>query len=103
GLANCLLRDMAGQDGKVVLLFPQRREMDAATKASYENGFLPPLRRGHVQLELKAVRLDGAKGDLAAFKQALAQTPEALAVISYAGVPAGGETLFPAGPKEGPL
>jgi ABC-type sugar transport system substrate-binding protein len=37
------------------------------------------------------------------FKNALAQTPEAFAVISYAGVPAGFETLFPDGKQPGPL
>jgi hypothetical protein len=103
GLANCLLGDVAGQSGKVVLLFPQRRVMDADTEGSYEDGFIRPLHHGNVKLDLKAVRLEGANGDLAAFKQALAQAQEALAVISYAGVPAGFETLFPAGQRESPL
>jgi hypothetical protein len=103
GLANVLLGDVAGQGGKVLLIFPQRRVMDADTEGSYEEGFIPALRHGHANLDLKAVRLEGANGDLAAFKQALAQAQEALAVISYAGVPAGFETLFPAGQKEGPL
>lgn len=102
-LANCLLGDVAGQSGQVVLLFPQRRVMDADTEGSYEDGFLAPLRHGRVKLDLKAVRLDGANQDLSAFKQALAQAQEALAVISYAGVPAGFESLFPAGPPKSPL
>jgi hypothetical protein len=102
-LANCLLGDVAGQSGQVVLLFPQRRVMDADTEGSYEDGFLPPLRHGRGKLELKAVRLDGANGDLAAFKQALAQTPEAMAVISYASVPPGCETLFAAKSSPSPL
>src|SRR5208283_2970098 len=58
-LANCLLGDLAGQSGSVVLLFPQRRLMDADTEQSYEEGFLPPLRHGHGMLRLKALRLDG--------------------------------------------
>jgi hypothetical protein len=103
GLANYLLADLAGQSGKVVLLFPQRRVMDADTEGSYEEGFIPALRHARAKLDLKAVRLEGANGDLAGFKQALAQTQDAMAVISYAGVPAGFETLFPAGQKEGPL
>jgi hypothetical protein len=103
GLLNSLLGDLPGQSGKVVLLFPQRRDMDAETEGSYENGFLPLLRHAHVKLDLKAVRLEGANLDLAAFKQALAQDQDALAVISYAGVPAGFETLFAAGPPKGPL
>jgi len=101
-LANCLLEDMAVQSGKVVLLFPQRRVMDADTEESYEDGFIPALRHGRVKLDLKAVRLEGANRDLSAFKQALTQAQEAMAVISYAGVPAGFETLFPARQPESP-
>jgi hypothetical protein len=102
-LANSLLADVAGQSGKVVLLFPQRSVMDADSEASYENGFTPPLRHGHVTLDLKAVLLDGPNGDLSAFKQALGQAQDAMAVISYAGVPAGFENLFPAGQPEKPF
>jgi hypothetical protein len=101
GLANCLLGDLAGQSGSVVLLFPQRRLMDADTEQSYEEGFIPPLRHGHVKLRIKVLRLEGGDRDagpgLSAFKVALAQAPEALAIVSYAGVPAGFETLFSAG------
>jgi hypothetical protein len=103
GLANSLLRDLGGQNGKVVLLFPQRRFMDADAEQSYEDGFLPPLRRARGALDLKAVHLEGANGDLSAFKQALAQAKDAVAVISYAGVPAGFETLVPAGQGDSPL
>src|ERR1700678_1085149 len=103
GLVNSLLGDLPGQSGKVVLLFPPRRVMNEDTEGSYENGFIPLLRHAHVKLDLKAVRLEGANLDLPAFKQALAQDQDALAVISYAGVPAGFETLFPAGPPKGPL
>jgi hypothetical protein len=106
-LANCLLGDLAGQSGTVVLLFPQRRLMDADTEQSYEEGFVPPLRHGRGNLHLKALRLEGGKrdaGDLSTFKQALAQTQEALAIVSYAGAPAGFESLFsPGQPKIAPL
>jgi hypothetical protein len=107
-LANCMLRDLAGQSGSVVLLFPQRRLMDADTERSYEEGFVPPLRHGHGMLRVKALRLEGgdrdAKQGLSAFKQALAQAQEALAIVSYAGVPADFETLFSAGqPRIPPL
>jgi hypothetical protein len=101
-LANCLLDELRGQSGKVVLLFPRRRDMDEHTEESYEDGFLPPLRHGGRNLELKAVHLEGPTGELSAFQQALAQTPEAIAVVSYAGVPAEFETLFPAGKTAGP-
>jgi hypothetical protein len=102
GLANCLLEDAGSQGGKVVLLFPQRSDMDDDTEGIYADGFIPPLRHGRVKLDLKAVRLEGASRDLSAFKQALAQTPEAMAVVSYAGVPEGFETLYPAGQPESP-
>jgi hypothetical protein len=102
GLANCLLGDAAGQSGKVVLLFPQRSVMDADTEQSYEDGFLLSLRHGRGKLDLKAVHLEGANGDLSAFKQGLAQAKDAMAVVSYAGVPAGFETLFAPGKSEGP-
>src|SRR5208282_6075723 len=71
GLANCLLGDVAGQSGKVVLLFPHRRDMDADTEENYEEGFVRSLRHGHIKLELKAVHLEETKRDLSAFKQAL--------------------------------
>ena len=107
-LANCLRGDLAGQSGNVVLLFPPRRLMDADTEQSYEEGFVLPLRHGSGKLHLKALRLEGGKRDagqdLSTFKQALAQAQEALAVVSYAGVPSGFETLFSAGqPKIAPL
>ncbi len=103
-LANCLLRDLAGQGGNVVLLFPQRRLMDEDAERSYEEGFTLPLRHGHTQLHLKALHLEGADGDaarrLSAFKQALAQAQGALAIVSYAGAPAGFDTLFSAGEEK---
>jgi hypothetical protein len=107
-LANCLLADLAGQSGNVVLLFPQRRLMDADTEQSYEEGFVLPLRHGGGRLHLKALRLEGGNRDaghgLSAFKQALAQAQEALAIVSYTGAPSGFETLFSAGqPKIAPL
>jgi hypothetical protein len=97
-LAECMLGDLAGQSGSVVLLFPQRRLMDADAERSFEEGFIPPLRHGRARLRVKALRLEGgdraAGHDLSALKQALAQAPDALAIVSYAGVPAGFETLL---------
>jgi hypothetical protein len=100
-LANCMLGDLAGQDGVVVLLFPQRRLMDADTERNYEEGFVPPLRHGRARLRVKAIRLEGGDREaghgLQAFKQALAQAQDAVAIVSYAGVPADFETLFSSG------
>ena len=107
-LANCVLGDLAGQSGSVVLLFPSRRLMDADTERSFEEGFVAPLRHGRGALHLKALRLDGgnrgAKQGLLAFKQALAQAQDALAIVSYAGVPADFATLAATGqPKLPPF
>jgi hypothetical protein len=99
-LANCLVADLGRQNGSVVLLFPQRRLMDPDTERSYEEGFIPPLRHGHAILHIKALRLEdksrNARQNLLAFQQALTQAPEALAIVSYAGVPADFESLFSA-------
>lgn len=107
-LANRLLADMAGQTGSVLLLFPQLRFMDADAQQSYVDGFIPPLRHGHTKLGLRALRLGwtskkDAGQELPAFKQALAQAPEAAAVVSYAGAPGGFETLFAPGQPNSPL
>ena len=102
-LANCLIEDLPGQSGSVLLLFPPRRDLDADAEQSYEEGFTPALRHRHGDLELKAVRLEKGGRDLSAFKSALAQDAEALAVISYAGIPNNFETLFSAGQSNAPL
>ena len=100
-LAECMLGDLAGQSRSVVLLFPQRRLMDADTERSYEGGFIPPLRHRRARLRVKALRLEGgdraAGHGLSTLKQALTQAPDALAIVSYAGVPAGFEILIASG------
>ena len=97
-LADCMMRDLSSRSGTVVLLFPERRVMDADTEQSYEQGFTLPLRHGRGDLHLKAIHLEAAKDkgghSVAEFRQALVQAPDALAIICYAGVPAGFETLF---------
>jgi hypothetical protein len=106
-LANLMVRDLSAQSGNVVLLFPQRRFMDAESEQSYEEGFTLPLRHGHGNLHLKAFHLEAAKGkagyDLSAFKQAMEQAQDAIAIVSYAGAPAGFETLFAGQPKPAPF
>jgi hypothetical protein len=90
-LANCVLADLADQNGTVILLFPPRSLMDESVEESFETGFMMPLRHGHGTLHLKAIHFEAKPGnagyDLAAFQQVLAQDPEALAVVSYVGVP----------------
>jgi hypothetical protein len=107
-LANCVLGDLAGQSGNVVLLFPQRRVMDADTERSFEEGFVAPLRHGRGALHIKALHLEGrtreASQSALAFGQALVQARDALAVVSYAGVPADFATLTATGqPKLPPV
>ena len=81
--------------------------MDADSEQSYEEGFTLPLRHGHGNLHLKALHLEAAKGkagyDLAAFKQAIEQAKDSLAIVSYAGAPAGLETLSGGQPKPAPF
>ncbi len=57
-MANWLQADFAGQDGAVVLLFPQRKYMDEDTERSYEEAFGPALRHGRARLRLKAAHLE---------------------------------------------
>jgi hypothetical protein len=105
--ANFILRDLSARGGTIMLLFPERRLMDADTEQSYEEGFTLPLRHGHGNLHLKALRLEAPKGKagfgLPAFTQAMEQAQDALAFVSYAGAPAGFETLFSGQPKPAPF
>src|ERR1017187_10704142 len=44
GLANCLLGDLAGQSGSVVLVFSSPRAPDGGTQRRHEERFKPPPR-----------------------------------------------------------
>lgn len=106
-LASCVLDDLAGQSGTVVLLLPPRSLRDENREQSYKLGFTSPFRHAR-QLHLKALRLEVERGkagcSLAAFRQALQQAPDALAFVSAAGTPAGFDTLFSVGePKIAPF
>jgi hypothetical protein len=101
-LANQTLREVAGRHGLVVLIFPPARVLDEETAQSYARGFSPLLLRGHPELEVQVATLEapakaGKAGDLplAAFKQVVARFPNALAFVSYGGVPADIDQLFP--------
>jgi hypothetical protein len=106
-LANFILRDLSGRSGTVILLFPEQRLMDADTERSYEEGFTLPMRHAGGKLHLKALHLEAPKGKagpaLPAFTQAIGQAPDALAFVSYAGAPAGFESLFSGQPKSVPF
>jgi len=100
-LAECVLSDLAGQSGTVILLFPSRSVMDEDTEQSYEDGFVRPMRHGHGTFHLKSLLFEAKPGkagyELAAFQHVLEQAPDALAVVSYAGVPVDFDNLFSAG------
>jgi hypothetical protein len=106
-LANCVLGELAGQSGTVILLLPPRSLMPENKEQSYQLGFTSPFRHAR-RIHLKAVRLEAERGkagySLAAFRQALEQTPDALAFVSSAGVPPGFDALFSGGePRIGPF
>jgi hypothetical protein len=105
-LANCVIGDLAGQNGTVILLFPPQSVMNADTEQSYEDGFVMPLRHGHTAFHLKALHLETKPGktgyDVAAFQQVLEKAPDALAIVSYAGVPADFNNLFSTGQPQAP-
>ncbi len=105
-LANCVMGDLAGQSGTVILIFPSRAVMDEDTEQSYEDGFVMPMRHGHTLLHFKVLPLEAKPGnagyDLAAFQQVLEKAPDALAVVSYASVPVGFDNLFSAGQPKTP-
>jgi hypothetical protein len=106
-LADCMMRDLSAQTGDVILLFPNRRFMAAETEQGYEAGFTLPLRHTHRGLHMKALHLEATQGKggpgLSEFKQALEQCQDALAVVSYAGAPAGLDALLAEQPKHAPL
>jgi hypothetical protein len=101
-LATQTQREIAGQRGTVVLIMPPTSALDAETAETYVNAFRAPLLRGHPELEVQIATLEAparnAKAGtipLAAFKQAVAKFPGALAFVCFTGVPADIETLFP--------
>jgi hypothetical protein len=101
-LATSMFGDMQGKSGRVVLLFPQPGVMDHDMEGNFVNGFRVAMRHGGRGLALKDVHLEGGADDPSSFKRALAEAPDAIAVVSYAGAPAGLEKLYPPG-QEGPL
>jgi len=101
-LANQTLQQVAGRRGQVVLIFPPERVLDRDTAQSYARTFSPLLLRGHPELEVQLATLEaptktGKAVDtpLAALQQVVARFPNALAFVSYGGVPADIDQLFP--------
>jgi hypothetical protein len=103
-LANEILREVSGQRGSVVLIFPSETVLDNEAMESYRNVFAPPLLRGHPELEIQTVRLENPSKKsaplpptLAEFKQASAKYPGALAFVSYASLPPDIDQLLQSG------
>jgi len=91
-----------GQRGAVVMVFP--KSLSDSTVESYADALGGLLLRGHREWDLEVTKVDVPSKELKAgtlsqdkFKQVMAQYPKAIAFVSFAGVPAGVETLFPAG------
>jgi hypothetical protein len=98
------MRELPGRPpGPIVLIFPPEGALDARSVESYVNTFRPTLGVLHDVQELQPVRLEAPakaarNGDipLSAFQQVVAKFPNAAVFVSYAGVPADFEKLFPA-------
>jgi hypothetical protein len=108
-LATQTQQEVAGKSGAVVLIFPPTTTLDAEAAQTYANAFSAPLLRGRPELEIQTVTLESPrKGEssgsisLAAYQQALARFPNALAFVSYAAVPADIAELFSAEPSNRP-
>lgn len=100
-LANQTQREISGQRGTVVLVFPPPSVLDAETAESYANAFRAPLLRGHPEWEVQIATLEASTKEaragrfpLAAFEQMVAKSPGALAFACFAAVPPDFDTLF---------
>jgi hypothetical protein len=108
-LANQTQREIAGQRGAVVLVFPPTSALDAEAAESYANAFRGPLLRGHPEWEVQIATLEASAKTaragnipLAAFQQLAAKSQGALAFVCYAPVPPDIDALFPTEQKATP-
>jgi hypothetical protein len=108
-LANHTQREIAGQRGTVVLILPPESILDSRTAETYVNSFRAPLLRGQSELELQVAALEippkiakAGNLPLTAFEQVMAKFPNALAFVSYAGVPPDIASLVSAGQGKHP-
>lgn len=99
---------LAGRPGKVVVLLPASLSAEAAESTA--GAFSAPLLRGHPELSVEVVRLEPPKKGAAsvsvegtAFKSALEKSADALALVSYAGVPTDLEKVMASAPPRGVL
>jgi len=92
-LANQVLSETGGLEGRIVLFFSPSAVMDEATVGTYEGTFKRVL-RGFPGLEVQVLRLEIPKMaartgqiPLGAFRQAASKFSSILACVSFAGVP----------------
>lgn len=102
-LAEQVLAEVGTQRGPVLLFFPPASVLDEDVVGTYAGTFARVL-RGFPALKVETIPLDvpakTAKTghfDLAAFQQAAAKTPGAIAYVSFAGVPPDVEKFAAAG------
>lgn len=105
-LAGQVLREAGGRPGPIALLFPPETVMDAETVGTFSGTFSRVL-RGASGLQTRTIALDAPpraarSGDipLAAFQQAISNAAPAAAYVSFAGVPAGIDSIL-AAPEPG--
>lgn len=105
-LASQTQQEIIGRSGVVAVVFPPPSIMSAEDVETYGNAFSAPLLRGRPELRVEIITLEPpAKGkgntsggvSLAGLKQAVAKTPNALAYVIYAPVPADIGELFSPG------
>jgi hypothetical protein len=108
-LADRVLSELGAQEGSVVLFFPPESVLDAEAVGTYAGTFSRVL-RGFTGLKVQVLTLPvpdkAAKAGhipLAAFQQAAANAPAAVAYVSFAGAPANIEEFKPADPPPGPF
>jgi hypothetical protein len=100
-LATQVLGEVADKQGAVFLFFPPESVLDSETVGTYAGTFSRVL-RGFPDLKVETRTLDvpsrAAKAGqipLSTFQQAASNTPSAVALVSFAGVPADIEKFFP--------
>ncbi len=107
-LAEHVLSEVGNQQGMVVLLFPPESVFDQETVGTYAGTFSRVLRGFpglKVQVQTLTAPAKAARAGripLSAFQQVISNAPPALVYVSFAGVPAGLESLWPSDSQRAP-
>jgi hypothetical protein len=107
-LANQVLGEISGVEGRILLFFPPSAVMDEETVGTYAGTFKRVL-RGFPGLDVQVLSLEIPKKaagmgqfPLTAFRQAASNFPSAVACVSFAGVPADIQSFSPANSQPAP-